>query len=1794
MNNQSIQSRRSGNVSFVLRTVIIVVFFVAVVASTSAIADPTSLPGETVEGVFGEGTIGHGQPDSKTGVMNWTYPFSLPAARGGPQPQLMLNYNSSSHDREAGYGWGLDIPVIERKPLSGNPCFKDGNPIACGEQRKDASGALVTEERYIYNGQPLVFICKLPDSNCGDVPQPDWAQNSGWRYFRLQVEGQFSRFYLSGDRRYWRVQLKGGELLEFGEPPDNSTPGIEHPFGNNKAILRWRLVRHSDAVHKVSGTPVNYIDYRWKRLGKRGLLYLTDIYDTPRANGARSDTDFAHHTQLTWKQPDFPQTFYADPHHATPDLRLSRVAVASMPWSGDGPREIIRTYLLNYALLQGTGATVPSEKPVRFQLWHHSFLSGIQMEGRCNQFEDDKGYIPEDRECRYRLPPTTFEYEGANGAFGSTFITHVQGGPSNPVDEYEVLPYLNSVGVVDFNRDGLPDVVQSWNNEFCKYPLEGKSKAIAPVATVIAGSDVADDQKDSILCVYNTRELRANSSSRPIIGYLNNGINNGDVHVQLAYQCMDAGKFDDQTGLTFYNAGHFPGFLTNIGPSKATTILGSWGEGIAAWSNAQYAPFRTRPLLPGSNPGEFQPGTGCKLFKVEAGPYVFKEADFHPGWKWEKTQDNDWPKRAPGKSEQDPPIPSEQPELGSPRVPRWFSDIDGDGLTDRLDSTDQLAGDFNTAFVQFTQRYAKHDPLPIQGEGPAQVPFVSDPTQLPHSLAPNVAGSKRGTKFYYVDINGDGLVDLVTLNPKDGGGIPRVRPGNGYGEFMCIGSLQPWPCKELPTEAAAIYEIEMLGAQALWPSNSEHQHELEKDTFFHDVTADGLADIVQYDRYTGKVRLWVNQDGHTFACVTGSCVVGVVLDERTATPIIGSNFGDHRTTFADMNADGTDDIVILTNRGAYIGLFGQTPPIFPSLDKGGAPRPGLLTRIHNGYGATTDIQYQTIQQLDLAAKKAGPDVAWKYHSPVIENIVTQIITQDSYHANNPSGTQFSAPYQFKRTAQYAYQNPAYDRWSRSFVGFRKVFALYGDEMAITATTYWFGPCQNNALNTQNIPLCPEGSDDDTYKSLTGRAVCIDRANASFFFNTGYDWGHRLERGGPKLLWTKTFQYSNRTLFDRSDRRVTFSYPSQIDTYLYDEAQPTKRGGKISPIAGGDEVAGGDVLENAPNQEGIRKHLSRLVEYDQLGTLKRVINKGAVKDEDSKPTDVADITTITLFSPKGTAQPDGPSNSLDTPEILPCTPDWQCLPDFVSIWKPQPVLWSIHPDKLLRKSRFTYNDATKDIQSVEGWLDDQSISLDRHHPAGNNSTAPKPPGQSLNNAWHTLATLNYDTWGNVTRTVSGQSSGGSPASCTAIIYDGPYQYLPNFVEHFTDGCAGSALETKTIFDRGFEQVVSSIAPNGSSSEIHYDPFGRPIEIYLPNPNATSGNQNPVLAATIAYIDQRPLSLVDVQRNVGFGKSIRSVSILNGLGEPVVAFDQGDNNDWILNDWRETNLTGQVVKARRPWTYTGDPIATAVNTNNLPVPSDNAFFEINYDGFGRQASMKEKGTTGAITFSIELMRTSYFPLALETRDAEQLKTGGLHGQAFQRLEFDGYGRSKRAVQHIGNPIADNIVTTVEYKPTGEPGAIIRTHAGNTYKRTMEYDSLGRLIVNKEPNTGNNWRYAWDDAGRLVGTSDARGCGENFHYDGLNRLIGEDYSPCLASQPAYTSPNLATGEGLETFYRYDTYEADQVSPEPGFTDDPKFALGNLVAVSDRGSHTRFNYDVRDRVRRIFSTTCKARKFG
>src|SRR5439155_6055884 len=110
---------------------------------------------------------------------------------------------------------------------------------------------------------------------------------------------------------------------------------------------------------------------------------------------------------------------------------------------------------------------------------------------------------------------------------------------------------------------------------------------------------------------------------------------------------------------------------------------------------------------------------------------------------------------------------------------------------------------------------------------------------------------------------------------------------------------------------------------------------------------------------------------------------------------------------------------------------------------------------------------------------------------------------------------------------------------------------------------------------------------------------------------------------------------------------------------------------------------------------------------------------------------------------------------------------------------------------------------------------------------------------------------------------------------------------------------------------------------------------------------------------------------------------------------------------------------------------------------------------------------------------------------------------------------------------------------------------------------------------------WRYAYNDAGDMVGTSDARGCGVNYFYDAGGRLFAEDNSPCLNSQPPYSAPDFTPGHerNVEVLYQFDSLDSDSasVADQMGRSCSPSSGtlLGRLASVSDQASKTIVQYD-------------------
>ena len=146
-------------------------------------AEPGASPGGGT-GTFGAGPLG--AVDDTSGAAVTSVPIEVPAARGVPQINLTMTYNSARGLGNVAVGWSLSLPAIERRAPGGKrPRFLPAE-----------------DEHYAFAGRPLIRLgvvqsTSCPITNCTEQ-MPAWA--IGATYFRLQDESSFARFFLMNDR----------------------------------------------------------------------------------------------------------------------------------------------------------------------------------------------------------------------------------------------------------------------------------------------------------------------------------------------------------------------------------------------------------------------------------------------------------------------------------------------------------------------------------------------------------------------------------------------------------------------------------------------------------------------------------------------------------------------------------------------------------------------------------------------------------------------------------------------------------------------------------------------------------------------------------------------------------------------------------------------------------------------------------------------------------------------------------------------------------------------------------------------------------------------------------------------------------------------------------------------------------------------------------------------------------------------------------------------------------------------------------------------------------------------------------------------------------------------------------------------------------------------------------------------------------------------------------------------------------------------------------------------------------
>ncbi|MBX3212311.1 MAG: hypothetical protein KF850_09785 [Labilithrix sp.] len=965
------------------------------------------------------------------------------------------------------------------------------------------------------------------------------------------------------------------------------------------------------------------------------------------------------------------------------------------------------------------------------------------------------------------------------------------------------------------------------------------------------------------------------------------------------------------------------------------------------------------------------------------------------------------------------------------------------------------------------------------------------------------------------DMNGDGFPDIVRVRHGD----IRYWPGRGNGFW---GTGDPAGCP-----AGSFGQDQHVPMNDSPVSASFGDDPLLLD----DVNGDGLADLLRV-RFNA-IDIHLNVDG------TGWTDRHVIENAPPNSSIA------NRVRITDIDGSGTPDI-----------LWGDGFA-YKYIDLAGGLRPWLLTKIDNGLGGTTDLEYATAAEQMLAAEAASDP--WTSKAPTVAHVLARVTRRDNLErVGRAAGTYVT---------EYTYRNPVYDGRQRAFRGFRTVRTrTLGDTNSPTSVaeaTFLLGDC---AEEPETPGACSERWQDNPREALKGLPVL----------------GEQLDETGSIYQSTEHTTYRLRHLYDGLDgRRVRHAFASATDAYRYETSPFVQAASsvlladvEVEPSAG---VVRADPKRDLRLRSSGRVRIRRSTNIDRFGNAVDRYDHGCVEG-----CGAADETIVTHTTPLRIA--DDPSGWL-----------WRTSESWVRGERTPLVL----------RKRIAHDYDVRGLAISERIQVTGTLPLDRFHETSGRAIAPSP-ANAIGDGWYDTYSVDHDVFGSVIETW------GPAGHCSRVVMDDAFAQL--IVQGSTgtgyggtgpSACGSYELTSSAGYDRGLGVITSLVDHGGRMSTASYDGFGRVTEIRRPDPTVI-GMPSPVPSMIVEYHlptdGFTPVARVRERIQDGATAAVASFaeswSFIDGLDRTLSKIVQAEDGKWIVTGEVDYDAKGAVRRAYENY-FGGDP-ALYVEQGAYGRPDDLHVKLSKYDAFGR---VVEAAFDDVITH-----RNVHHASSTDSWDAADLEQTSPHFGTPSTVRVDGHGRRFSVIQRarVGAQIELHETVTT-FLPTGEPEVITRSRPGSTdVVRWMRYDSFGRIVLNAEPNTTKGfspstitdanamkaWRYAYDRLGQLVGTSDPRGCGVNYFYLADGRPLGEDYSPCREEHGDYSAPDLqidpaapwpvfVKGDGLEVLVRHDGADPDTASI-PSFPGSPPMLGANadhVASISDRGAKTVFHYDGRGR---------------
>lgn len=1084
--------------------------------------------------------------------------------------------------------------------------------------------------------------------------------------------------------------------------------------------------------------------------------------------------------------------------------------------------------------------------------------------------------------------------------------------------------------------------------------------------------------------------------------------------------------------------------------------------------------------------------------------------------------------------------------------PTRVMDVNGDGLVDVVVTTGL---ELQTFFALGRTPGGKDRFGHVEADG---VTLSAEPVRacLPHSGASVSFGDPE---LQLGDMNGDGLTDFVKVQ----NGQLRYWPGRGNGVWGT------GPLSDCTRGNRSRIDVLM--------ENSPHVIDTT-GLRLDDVNGDGLDDLVQVS--TTQVNLWLNVNGRSWTSVHALAGVPVNPDSVNWVRLL------------DINGSGTRDIV-----------WGQAGH-FRYVDLQGGERPWLLKGVANGLGKTTAIEYTTSTAEMLEAERGGGDCSttdwarpWCKKMPTVAHVVKRVTESDNLLV---AGTGPNAI-----VTEYQYRDPVYDGRQREFRGFSRARSkAIGDDNSPTSyseSQFLLGEC----VDEPGATACDDPSVDNEREALKGLPVVTEQYSATGVYQSTAATAYRLRR-----LYTGL-----------DGRRVYHAFQSATRTTLYDTsgtfaASPTLAAFDAVEIERSRNAAFDPVATPKGLPAGLFKEAIQVPVRASTGT-------GQIETRAHVDYFGNQIVAVALGCTGGPACPGSTlTTGLDPNQAiysftLPARPTndvtrwlWRTVTSYTS---------GDYRTQIQHRVTTTYD--TRGNPTLVKKLLGGTQALMRSHRTltGTGVIAEAPTGASTNGT-KTLATNTYEaSFGNLIQTV------GPSGRCRKLTYDSAatdFKQLITAEEVFIgSGCSGESFITGAAYDRGLGAVTVVTDASYQPTYIAYDGFGRLASLTRPRPDGTvvtPASQAPSL--TVSYTlatPTQPYSIIETNTqdaaDVATANYRWSVAFVDGMGRTRLTREEADKTagrdvqNTIEGGFVTLSAKGQTVRAYLP------RFVSSTKAAALPTSFTTRYGRARYDAFGRLVASFDLASNDN---GVQTVQKRYHALSLDVYDAADLEVGGAHKDTYATERQDGHGRTVATTERLKVGAAlDEREVRWRYQTSGEPVAITRVHTSEAsdpvLMRWMRYDTFGRLVVNVDPHTTQNftdvtttnpsltgmrpWIYAYNDAGDLVGTSDARGCGVNYTYDAAGRLTSEDYSPCEAAHAPYTPPDLTTHTGVEVYYQYDEVPAafsevvgvpagSGASGLPPDYDEESINLtGRLAAVYDRSGVQMLTYDARGRSTRL-----------